>query len=134
MYLFTTKIIQQCIGIFFSDKAWVDLMTMGNIIKLNKFTKDETLVALTKGTIVVVLKRMKSNALVALSLCVGDIFAKLINSLGENCLNKCLNYCELCKTNFKSSFFFINWLKKNPEYLELQFLLAQFISACNSHF
>lgn len=95
MYLFTTKIIQQCIGIFFSDKAWVDLMTMGNIIKLNKFTKDETLVALTKGTIVVVLKRMKSNALVALSLYVGDIFAKLINSLEENCLNKCLNYCEL---------------------------------------
>lgn len=81
-------------------------MTMGNIIKLNKFTIDETLVALTKGTIVVVLKRMKSNALVALSLCVGDIFAKLINSLGENCLNKCLKlYCELCKTNFKSSFF-----------------------------
>lgn len=78
---------------------------MGNIIKLNKFTKDETLVALTKGTIVVVLKRMKSNALVALSLCVDDIFAKLINSLGENCLSKCLNYCELCKTNFKSSFF-----------------------------
>lgn len=117
MYLFTTKIIQQCIGICFSDKAWVDLMTMGTIIKLNKFTKDETLVALTKGTIVVVLKRMKSNALVALSLCVGDIFAKLIiNSLGENCLNKCLNYCELCKTNFKSSFFCINWLKKkNPE-------------------
>lgn len=107
MYLFTTKIIQQWIGIGFSDKAWVDLMTMGNIIKLNKFTKDETLVALTKETIVtvVVLKRMKSNALVALSLCVGDIFAKLINSLGENCLNKCLNYCELCKTNFKSSFF-----------------------------
>lgn len=68
MYLFTTKIIQQCIGICFSDKAWVDLMTMGNIIKLNKFTKDETLIALTKGTIVV-LKRMKSNALAALSLC-----------------------------------------------------------------
>lgn len=104
MYLFTTEIIQQCIGICFSDKAWVDLMTMGNIIKLNKFTKDETLVALTKGTIVVVLKRMKSNELAALSLCVGDIFAKLINSLGENCLNKCLNYCELCKTNLKSSF------------------------------
>lgn len=102
MYLFTTKIIQQCIGFCFSDKAWVDLMTMGTIIKLNKFTKDETLVALTKGTIVEVLKRMKSNALVALSLCVGDI---LINSLGENCLSKCLNYCELCKTNFKSSFF-----------------------------
>lgn len=115
MYLFTTKIIQQCIGICFSDKAWVDLMTMGNVIKLNKCTKNETLVALTKGTIVVVLKRMKSNALVALSLCVGDIFAKLINSLGENCLNKCLNYCELCKTNFKSSFFCINWLKKKPE-------------------
>lgn len=53
MYLFTTKIIQQCIGICFSDKAWVDLMTMGNIIKLNKFIKDETLVGLTKGTIVV---------------------------------------------------------------------------------
>lgn len=78
MYLFTTKIIQQCIGICFSDKAWVDLMTMGNIIKLNKFTKDETLIALAKGTIVVtVLKRMKSNALVALSLCVGDIFYKV---------------------------------------------------------
>lgn len=61
MYLFTTKIIQQCIGICFSDKVWVDLMTMGNIIKLNKFTKDETLIALTKGTIVVVLKRMKST-------------------------------------------------------------------------
>lgn len=106
MYLFTTKIIQQCIGICFSDKAWVDFMTMGNIIKSNKFTKDETLVALTKGTIVVVLKRMKSNELVALSLCVGDIFAKLINSLGENCLNKCLNYCKLCKTNFKSISFF----------------------------
>lgn len=52
-------------------------MTMGNIIKLNKFTKDETLIALTKGTIVVVLKRMKSNALAALSLRVGDIFCKV---------------------------------------------------------
>lgn len=46
--------LQQCIDICFSDKAWVDLMTMGTIIKLNKFTKDETLVGLTiKGTIVV---------------------------------------------------------------------------------
>lgn len=81
MYLFTTKIIQQCIGICFSDKAWVDLMTMGNIIKLNKFTKDETLIALTKGTIVV-LKRMKSNALAALSLCVGDIFCKVNKLIG----------------------------------------------------
>lgn len=81
-------------------------LIMGNIIKLNKFIKDEILVVLIKGIIVVVLKRMKLNVFVVLFFCVGDIFVKLINLLGENCFNKCLNYCEFCKINFKSSFLY----------------------------
>lgn len=44
-------------------------MIMGNIIKLNKFIKDEILIVLIKG-IIVVLKRMKLNVLVVLLFCV----------------------------------------------------------------
>lgn len=70
---------------------------MGNVIKLNIFIKDEILIVLIKGIIVVVLKRMKLNVLVVLFFCVGDIFCKVNKFIGGNCFNKCLNIANFVR-------------------------------------